>query len=176
MNVTKSLLLCGLLAGASLQASAACYTVYDSANRVAYSGERAPVDMSLPIHDALQARYPGGHLVFDTTADCPSLVTALPAAVRGGSPLLTDEQTARKMGLPHTTLAGGIALVQAREGAMRPGVTVVPAAGVAVASNASRETVITEWRDPRGVALETIDRGAEGASTRVMGASAAPRR
>lgn len=59
-------LVLGLMAANAM----ACYTVYDRNNRVAYQGEEPPVDMSLPLHRALQARFPGGHMVFEQTADC----------------------------------------------------------------------------------------------------------
>ncbi|MES3003926.1 MAG: hypothetical protein V4787_24765 [Pseudomonadota bacterium] len=128
MNVTKSLLLCGLLAGASMQAMA-CYTVYDSANRVAYQGEQAPVDMSLPLRDALAQRFaPGSSMVFDNGTSCPSVITASRLApVRGGTTLITDQRTAQAMNVPYKPMMGGLALVQARDSRMGPGVTVVPA-------------------------------------------------
>jgi hypothetical protein len=62
-----------MLTGALLLASAqamACYTVFDGANRVMYQGTEPPVDMSQPLRDALQRRYPGGHMVFEQGADC----------------------------------------------------------------------------------------------------------
>lgn len=61
-----------LLAGPAL----ACYTIYDPSNRVAYQGEEPPVDMSLPLREALQRRFPGGHMVFEQTNDCPSISIA----------------------------------------------------------------------------------------------------
>lgn len=64
----------GVIAMGLLAANAmACYTVYDRSNRVAYQGENPPVDMSLPLHAALQARFPGGHMVFEQTAACAPL-------------------------------------------------------------------------------------------------------
>ena len=36
----------------------ACYTVYDTNNRVIYQGTEAPVDMSLPLHQTLKKRFP----------------------------------------------------------------------------------------------------------------------
>lgn len=65
----KSVFVVAALAAASFNA-AACYTVYDRSNRVMYRGEQPPVDMSLQLHEALQARFPGGHMVFDQGADC----------------------------------------------------------------------------------------------------------
>lgn len=163
-----------LLAVASLQAMA-CYTVLDRSNRVLYQGERPPVDMSQPLHRTLPERFPGGHMVFDATTECTSLVAARPAPVPGGTPLLTDRHTAQAMRVPYTAMAGGVALVQPRADAMRPGLTIVPSTSFAAVRAASRETVITEWREPRGTTVETIERPA-GDSTRMMGAGPAPRR
>jgi hypothetical protein len=139
-----------LLAGGALQALA-CYTVYDRSNRVMYQGERPPVDMSLQIHETLAARFPGGHLVFDAAAECPAIVAAAPAAVPGGTPLLTNQRTAEAMRVPYTALAGGVALVRPGAVAVRPGLTVVPSTTFAAAP------------PPRD-------------STRMMGAGPAPRR
>jgi len=99
----KSLLFCSVAVAASLPAFA-CYTVYDGANRIAYQGERAPVDMSLPLHEAMQASYPGGQLVFDLDASCPAIVTGRLAPARTASPLLTDQRTARALHVPFTTV------------------------------------------------------------------------
>lgn len=178
MKLAKPLLLCALLAGASLQANAACYTVYDQSNRVMYSGERPPVDMSLPIHETLPARFPGGHMIFDTATDCPSIAASRLAPVRGGTPLLTDASTARAMNVPHVQLAGGIALVRPENAVMRPGVTVMPATALALATPAEaplRDTVITELRYPPMTVVESVARN-PGDATRMMGAGPAPRR
>lgn len=156
MRHLQRLLFGALLAAGACQAMA-CYTVYDRANRVMYQGEQPPVDMSQPIHQGLQARFPGGHLVFDMTTDCPAVVTARLAPVPGGSPLLTNQQTAQAMRVPYTTMAGGIALVRPAEAAMRPGLTVVPSTTFAAAPNPA------------------IDRSAVD-STRMMGAGPPPRR
>lgn len=63
----------------------ACYTVYDGANRIAYQGDKPPVDMSQPIHRQIQTRYPGGHMVFEQTADCAPI--SLGQLARPGGPL-----------------------------------------------------------------------------------------
>ena len=62
----------------------ACYTVYNPANQVVYSGPNTPIDMSYQIHQRLPAAFPGGHMVFDLSRDC-SIVDA-----RKVSPLLTN--------------------------------------------------------------------------------------
>ncbi len=174
MKNLNRLLFCSLLAATCLPAAAACYTVYDRANRVVYQGADAPVDMSMALHDALAARYPGTHMVFDTLTDCPSIPIARQAPVTGGTPLLTNQQMAQAMRLPYTPMAGGIALVQPRDVRMAPGVTVLPAEGSTLAARSGNETVITEYRDARGNTVEIFDRAND--PTRMMGAGPAPRR
>ena len=49
----------------------ACYTVYNPANVRVYSNMSPPIDMSYQIHQRLPAVFPGGHLVFDTSTNCP---------------------------------------------------------------------------------------------------------
>ena len=68
----KLVVLFGLmLAGANAMA---CYTVYDNSNRVVYRGLDAPVDMSLPLHEALAGRFPAGSsMVFDQGSTCAML-------------------------------------------------------------------------------------------------------
>jgi hypothetical protein len=159
----KSLLLCGLLAGASMQALA-CYTVYDSANRVAYQGEQAPVDMSLPLRDALAERFaPGSSMVFDNAASCPSIVTASRLApVRGGTTLITDQRTAQAMNVPYKPIMGGLVMVQPRDSRVGPGVTVVPAQTVSQARvhteiiRAPGTNMITELRDVPAVTVSQL--------------------
>jgi hypothetical protein len=52
----------------------ACFTVYNAAtNQVVYSGQEAPIDMSYQIHQKLPAVFPGGHMVFGVSNDCPSV-------------------------------------------------------------------------------------------------------
>jgi hypothetical protein len=171
------ILFCSLLATASLQAMA-CYTVYDRSNRVVYQGESPPVDMSLPLHQALAPRFPGASMVFDAGAACESFVAPKAPVVAGGTPLLTNVQTAKAMHVPHIQLAGGIALVQPGNARVAPGVTVLPAEATALAQGpTARDTVITEYRAPNGAIVELVDRGADpAAATRMMGAGPAPRR
>lgn len=146
----KLALLCGLLlAGGQAMA---CYTVYDGNNRVIYQGTEAPVDMSLPLHQALAAQYPArSTLVFNQSANCtpvglaqvarPATSAIPPNTIRmertgrqlsptsGTSPLLTDRATAQRQGLPHTVLAGNIVMVPASAAARVhvPTFTVIPA-------------------------------------------------
>ncbi|MBA3772132.1 MAG: hypothetical protein H0X13_06500 [Ramlibacter sp.] len=169
MQRWKYLLLCPVLGAASFSA-AACYTVYDRSDRVVYHAPTAPVDMSRPIHETLPAIYPGGHMIFDTAADCPEVVTPRAAANRSvASPLLTDERTARAMQLRHTVLASGVALVQPRDAAMPSGITVLSSTVVAD-RRAGRDTVITEMRNPPMTIVQSGDRVAVERDTRAMGA------
>ena len=163
--------LCGLLlAGANAMA---CYTVYDSHARVVYRGMQPPVDMSLPLHEALAGQFPAGSsLVFDASPTCtavgvaqvarPSGPDAPPNTIRmertgrqmspsSAAPLLTDRKTAQRQNLPYTQVAGDIVMVppQAAAHASVPNFTVIPS-GTAVASS--------------------------GIDTRAMGAGPAPRR
>jgi hypothetical protein len=51
----------------------ACYTVYNKANVAIYSNMSPPIDMSYQIHERLPAVFPAGHLVFDSSNDCPEI-------------------------------------------------------------------------------------------------------
>lgn len=131
MRVPKFLLLAPLLALAG--PALACYTVYDPANRILYQSDKPPVDMSLPLHETVPKRFPGGQLVFDASAECPVIS---PVAMGDGgpvtstsSPLLTDEGTARRIGARHKTVEG-VAVIAPADVSMKPGVTVVPSATV----------------------------------------------
>ena len=142
----KSLFILSVLAAASFNA-AACYTVFDRSNRVAYQGNLPPVDMSLPLHRGLQSRFPGGHMVFDQSAACAPIVmqqvsrapvASVPpdtsvmgagpangkavrsthrAAAPSTSPLITDARTAESMHLPYRSLGGNIVVVPAQAAA-----------------------------------------------------------
>lgn len=119
----------------------ACYTVYGEGNRVLYQGANPPVDMSQPLHQTLPAAYPGGHLVFAAGADCaaqPLVARSRVTPPGGGSPLLTDRATAAALGLPHTVLPNGIAMVRQRPDTMRPGVVVAESGLPAAVPDTSR--------------------------------------
>jgi hypothetical protein len=146
----KIALLAGLaLAGANAMA---CYTVYDGSNRVVFQSTEAPVDMSQPLHVALERRFSAGaSMVFNQGATCTPVTLAQVARPAGGiipvntirmersgkqmspssgAPLLTDRVTAERQGLPHTVVAGDIVMVQgaaaARATANMPTFTLVP--------------------------------------------------
>ncbi|MES2785637.1 MAG: hypothetical protein V4684_09255 [Pseudomonadota bacterium] len=165
--------LMGLLVSATSFNALACYTVHDSAGRVVYQGSEAPVDMSRPLHETVPQRFPGGHMVFDTTTACTNINVTAAGTNRAfqkavlNSPLLTDAVTARRMNVPHTLVARGVAVVDGPAVAMAPAVTVVPSEqtplAIARADRLNRDpVVITEYRDG------SVD-------TRSMGAPPAPR-
>lgn len=136
----KYLLLGPLFAAASFNA-AACYTVYDRANRIVYQGEESPVDMSRPIHETLPLRYPGGQLVFDNQTDCTSVNLRSPTVAysdRMVSPLLTDASSARAMHAPYTLVENNIALVQPSDARMAPGLTFIPPDTTAMGAGRAR--------------------------------------
>ena len=119
------------LLGLAATQALACYTVYDGADRVVYQSRTPPVDMSRPLHETLPGRFPGGHLIFDSAAaECPVISSV--AAGAGGrtlssaSPLLTDQKTARALGLRHRVLPDGAALVEQRDVVLPPAITVIP--------------------------------------------------
>ncbi|RYY72525.1 MAG: hypothetical protein EOO24_47705 [Comamonadaceae bacterium] len=133
-----------VLAALAAAPAMACYTVYDRTNTVVYNAQTPPVDMRLPLHEALEARgWPGGHMVFGNDGECPRLNAMRrqiqQASTTGRSPLLTDAATAQKMGLPHTMLGNNVAVIADRPDSMRPGVVVaesVPQAPATMAMGA----------------------------------------
>jgi hypothetical protein len=152
------LTLLGMLLSAASFNALACYTVHDRAGRVVFQSSDAPVDMRLPLHQTVPQRFPGGHMVFDTTTVCNEInVTGAGQPRRAqmatlNSPLLTDSVTAQRMNVPHTIVAGGVALINGPAVSMAPAVTVIPsdqsATAIARANAQNRETtVITELRD-----------------------------
>jgi hypothetical protein len=161
MTMLKPALLCSLALAAGN--ALACYTVYDRGNAVVYHAQTPPVDMSLPIHQTLPAVFPGGHLVFDTSLDCPrEQAAAARLPVRSGaSPLLTDRSTAEALRLPHSQVAGNVVLVPAQAAARAdlPTFSVVPADTAyarapavpdtrAMGAGPAPGTVITEMHNP----------------------------
>ncbi len=168
-------LLTSLLAAAAWLPAHACYTVYDAAGRVAYQSRQAPVDMSRPLRDTLPQRFPGGHMVFDTSAACDAIVPQarqrVPAVA--SAPLLTDRRSAQAAGVDYDSLSGNIVVVQPRDAqvvlAGAAGITVVePAvpsrmlAQSPTPPDTSRMggppaggTVITELRDPPVTIIES---------------------
>lgn len=175
MKPSKPLLMSFLAVAASLPAHA-CYTVYDSANRVLYRSAQAPVDMSRPLHDTLPQRFPGGHMVFDTASSCEAVLAEAPriAAARG-EPLITDRRSAQAAGVNYAALSRDIVMVQPRDAAVvlagggpvnviAPAVSPRMLAQTLTAPDTSRMggppargTVITELRDPPVTIVESPD-------------------
>jgi hypothetical protein len=127
----------GPLLGLTAAQALACYTVYDSADRVVYQSEKPPVDMSRPLHETLPPRF---HMIFDGAAEC-AVINSVALGAGGRtltsiSPLLTEQRTARSMGLPHTVAAQGVAVVQPRDAVLAPGVTVLPSPRIPSAAGA----------------------------------------
>ncbi len=134
MKKLRRVLGCMLGLAASKAALATCYTVYGPDNRMLYQAQTPPVDMSQPLHETLPRRYPGGHLVFDSSNQCPvqnslsaqpSPIQAATARAGGSTPLLTDRRTAEALRLPHTPLGNDVVVVPQRPANMRPGLTIM---------------------------------------------------
>ena len=120
MKLSHALLAAGLalVAGQAM----ACYTVYDSNNRIVYNDLVPPVDMSQPLHEALSRRFPNSSMVFNDSRDCPSEAHLNVISRSGKSPLLTDRKTAESLGLPHKPLGNGLVVISERPDNMPPGV------------------------------------------------------
>lgn len=141
MHLWKFAIVCPALALASLHASA-CYTVFDKSDRVVYQSHKPPVDMSRPLHETVPVRFPGGHLIFDSSAECPVISSVASGMggrdVTGNSPLLTDQQTARSLHLPHRDVGHGAVVVRPRDAAISTGVSVVPGSTAPTAARRAR--------------------------------------
>jgi hypothetical protein len=160
----KMMVLCGLLlAGANAMA---CYTVYDGNSRVVYRGHDAPVDMSLPLHQALAERFPAGaSMVFDQTATCTPVSVAQVARPTGpmvppntirmertgrqlspssAAPLFTDIETARRQNLPYTVASAGVAVVPGNAAARAsiPTFSVIPSETAVARAPAAVDTTV----------------------------------
>ena len=72
MSILKYVLAfsCG---GCAVPPALACFTVYNAGNQPVYSNMAPPIDMSYQIHQRLPATFPGGHLVFGNSTDCPDI-------------------------------------------------------------------------------------------------------
>ncbi|MGZ5183273.1 MAG: hypothetical protein ACXWC6_12970 [Ramlibacter sp.] len=121
MKLSHAVLVAGL--GLAAGQAMACYTVYDSSDRIVYNDLTPPVDMSQPLHEALSRRFPNSSMVFNDSRDCPSEARLSITSKSGKSPLLTDSKTAESLGLPHKRLGNGLAVISERPDDMRAGVT-----------------------------------------------------
>jgi len=83
MNRICIALLLGLL---PLQASAACFTVFDKQHRIIYRDTVPPIDLTGPVSEALNAKFPGGHLVISSeNLNCIPVVPGSPVDTRGAA-------------------------------------------------------------------------------------------
>lgn len=73
-----------LLGALTSPAGAECFTVYDSAHRIVYQSDTAPIDLSGPIAPALHARFPGGQLIISGDRDCMFVSPGSPVSVLVG--------------------------------------------------------------------------------------------
>lgn len=99
-----------VLAAVSLTPAYACFTIYGPDDQVIYRSMQPPVDMSPTLHQTVPVLFPRGHLVFDLEREC----TSRPHRNVAGAdtpPLLTQQSTARALGLPYTALQRGAAVV-----------------------------------------------------------------
>ena len=69
--LSAALLALAVFAGQAM----ACFTVYNRANQTVYSNIAPPIDMRYQIHERLPAVFPGGHMVFGSSTDCPLIDT-----------------------------------------------------------------------------------------------------
>ncbi len=138
----------------------ACYTVYDRDNRIVYNAQTPPVDMSLPLHQTVPVKFPGGSMIFGSGTDCPRdppVRVSAPPPPSKPSPLLTDRRTAAAMKVTHNILPSGVALVSQPPAVMTAGLSyAIPAApaepvmatAVVAPRSAKPATVITEMHNP----------------------------
>ena len=74
MNILKYIIALSFSALALPQAFA-CFTVYNTGNQPVYSNMEPPINMSYQIHERLPAVFPGGHMIFGNSTDCPNIDT-----------------------------------------------------------------------------------------------------
>ncbi len=61
----KYLIIFIILLTQSSLASATCYRIFDSTGQVVYQSSTPPVDLSGSISQAVESKFPGGHLIID---------------------------------------------------------------------------------------------------------------
>ena len=74
----------------------ACYTVYNRANQPVYSNMAAPIDMRYQIHERLPAAFPGGHMVFGSSTDCPVIDARTTAPVLSNVAVVASRPASRR--------------------------------------------------------------------------------
>lgn len=73
MRTATRVFVLALLAAPAL-ASASCYSVFTSQNRLVYQSTATPIDLSRRISDAMRERFPGGYFVMvPGDVDCPEV-------------------------------------------------------------------------------------------------------
>lgn len=55
---------------ATVSSWAACYSLYDSANRLVYQSTTSPIDLNRSISDEVARRFPGHHFVMELDVAC----------------------------------------------------------------------------------------------------------
>ena len=115
----------------SINAMAACYTVYDRGNSIVYNSQTPPVDMSRQLRETVPVAFPGGTMIFGQGNDCPReapvRTVASPPPAKP-SPLLTNRRTAAAMKVSHTILSSGTVITEMHN----PPLTVVQQGGMVV--------------------------------------------
>lgn len=85
-TVFLAVALCGSLW--SHRAMAACYVVYDAAQKVVYRSTQPPVDLSFTLHETVPKVVPGGALVFSLgNLGCEYEIDELGRYARQGPPV-----------------------------------------------------------------------------------------
>lgn len=89
----KALFISACLLGLSTTASAACFSVYGPKNQLVRQSTTAPIDLSLPISQAMQRRFPGQYMVWTEEDDtCREIGNAAYTTSRSdvaGNPAIT---------------------------------------------------------------------------------------
>ena len=117
----------------SINAMAACYTVYDRANSIVYNSQTPPVDMSRQLHQTVPVAFPGGTMIFGQGNDCPReapvRTVASPPPAKP-SPLLTNRRSAAAMKVPYSVLSSGTVITEMHN----PPLTMVQQGGMVVSA------------------------------------------
>lgn len=100
----KYLLIFIILLTQNSLASAACYRIFDSTGQVVYQSSTPPVDLSGSISQAVESKFPGGHLIIDQQLCGSSSVVVEPTgsgAAHGQNPLIFKRaESAEPTGFP----------------------------------------------------------------------------
>jgi hypothetical protein len=142
-----------LSAAFAAPASADCYTVLQG-KLIVYRSEIAPIDLSGPIHVALQRRFPGGQLIIsDNVKTCTFIDPSSPVDPLTGAAAEAGGGTVSAVSAQRTTMAASTG-------------TASPNAAVEVDEGCRRGGTVTRRGEP---CPDTA-----GVGQRVIGAGAAP--